>query len=264
MSRILYSISISILLSFNLAGQGTFQPKQIDAESKGIIYNHEYSIGARIHTNGFAFGLDIGKLKTYYLTRYFHFEIGELKHQKETRQSRDLPSTINGKVSRAFKFGKRNNLYALRVGYGHKRYFSEKAKRKGVAVGVTYEGGATLGLLKPYYLELFLSDGNPTNLPVSTKYSEANHDRFLDVWQIYGASGWTKGLENLSIIPGIHGKIAVHFDWGAFDEYVKAFEAGIMLDVFAKKAPIMIELDGVENRAYFLNLFLNLQFGKRR
>jgi hypothetical protein len=32
---------------------------------------------------------------------------------------------------------------------GEKKYFSEKAKRRGVAVGVNYEIGATLGLLKP-------------------------------------------------------------------------------------------------------------------
>ena len=70
-------------------------------------------------------------------------------------------------------------------------------------------------------------------------------------------------MDELSILPGVHGKIAVHFDWGAFDQYVKAFEAGVMVDVFTKKAPIMIEVGDNQNRAYFINLFLNVQFGKR-
>ena len=262
MTRLSYLICF-LFFSLALTAQGTFQPKQLDGGDKGIIYNQELAVGLRVHTNGFALGVDIGKLKTYYLTQFIHFEIGELKHDREVRQSFDFPSSLNGKVSRAFKFGKQNNLYVIRAGFGHKRYLSEKAKKKGVAVGVTYQIGPTLGLLKPYYLELFPSDNSPDRLPISTKYSEAEAERFLNIWNIYGASIWSKGLDELSIIPGGHAKVSMHFDWGAFDEYIKAFEAGIMLDVFTKKAPIMVEIDGIQNRPYFLNLFLNIQFGKR-
>ncbi len=255
-----YIIPLLLLCGIVLQAQETFQPKQLDDASKGIIYNQEFSLGLRMHTNGFAVGFNVGKLKTYYLTKYWHFELGELKHPKEFRQSFDTPSTLNGRISRAFKYGKQNSLYALRGGIGAKRYFSEKAKHKGVAVGISYEVGPTLGLLKPYYLELRAGDGR---VSVSTKYSEETADRFLDIWQIHGASGWTRGLGELSILPGAHGKFAVHFDWGAFDEYVKSLEAGIMVDAFARKAPIMVELDNVENRQLFINLFLHLQFGKR-
>lgn len=227
---------------------------------KGIIYNQEFALGLRLHTHGFAVGLNLGKLKTYYLTKYIHFELGELKHPKEFRQSFDSPSTLNGKVSRAFKYGKQNNLYVLRASIGAKRYFSEKAKHKGVAVGLSYEAGASLGLLKPYYLEIKASDGP---FSISTKYSEDTAERFLDIWKIHGASGWTKGLTETTLLPGAHGKLAIHFDWGAFDEYVKSIEGGIMVDAFARQAPIMVEVDGVENKQLFINLFLHLQFGKR-
>jgi len=257
----IFLLTILLPLFFAASGQNTFQPKQLDEAFKGIIYNQETAFNVRLHTNGFAFGLDFGKIKTYYQTKYLHIELGELKHNRETRQSPDNATSQNGTVSRAFKFGKKNNLYTLRVGYGTKRYFSEKAKRKGVSVGLNYEIGPTLGLIKPYYIELRTADGGPN--PQSTKYSEEVHDRFLDVWSIHGSSGWTRGLDELSVLPGVHGKISVHFDWGAFDQYVKAVEAGIMLDVFSRKAPIMVETEEVRNRAYFLNLFLNLQFGKR-
>ena len=50
-------------------------------------------------------------------------------------------------------------------------------------------------------------------------------------------------------------------DWGAFDEFVKALEIGLMVDVFTKRAPILVS---DENRQVFFNFFLNLQFGKRR
>ncbi|MBI5914005.1 MAG: hypothetical protein HY842_01395 [Bacteroidetes bacterium] len=255
-----YCLLSLLLCGFALTAQETFQPKQLDDPSKGLVYNKEFAMNFRLHTNGFAFGATVGRLQTYYRTKYWHAEIGELKHTKEFRQSFEAPSSLNGRVSRAFKYGKQNNLYVLRGGLGVKRYYSEKAKHKGVAVGISYEGGATLGLLKPYYLELRAGDGKYS---VSKKYSEETADRFLDITQIHGASGWGKGLGEISLLPGVHGKFAVHFDWGAFDEYVKSFEGGIMVDAFARKAPIMVELDNVENRMVFINLFLNLQFGKR-
>jgi hypothetical protein len=65
----------------------------------------------------------------------------------------------------------------------------------------------------------------------------------------------------LSILPGIYGRAGVHVDWGAFDEYLKAVEAGIMLDIFPKKVPIMVN---EENRPFFLNFYISAQLGKRR
>jgi hypothetical protein len=175
-----------LLLSFTaMQAQETFQPKQLDDPAKGIVYNKEFAVGLRMHTNGFSLGVNLGEIKTYYRTRYWHFEIGELQHPKEFRQSFDTPSTVNGRISRAFKYGKENSLLVLRAAIGEKRYFSEKAKYKGVAVGLSYEAGATLGMLKPYYLELRAGDGRAS---ITTKYSETTAARFLDIWQIQGAS----------------------------------------------------------------------------
>jgi hypothetical protein len=246
--------------------QGTIQPKQLDGPtSKGVVYNKEVAMDIRLHTNGYAVGVNFGTLRTYYQTRYFYGEFGELKHHKENRTNSDRSSAAGG-ISRAFIYGKQNNLFALRGGIGEKRYFSEKADEKGVAVGISYRGGATLGLLKPYYLELVVPDNQrpPFTTTESVKYSEEIHARFLNPWNIFGASSWLRGWDEVRVLPGLHGQVAVHVDWGAFDDYVKAVEMGIMADVFFQKVPIMIEVDEVENRPFFLNLFINLQFGKRR
>lgn len=260
-NAIYYSLlSLLLLSTCSLQAQETIQPKQMDDPAKGIIFNREFATNFRLHTHGLSFGVNMGRLQTYYRTKYWHIEVGELKHAKEFKQSWDAASSLNNRVSKAFKFGKQNNLFVVRGGFGAKRYFSEKAKHKGVAVGISYEGGATLGVLKPYYLELKSGDGNYT---YSARYTADNADRFLNISNIQGASSWTKGFSHLSLLPGAHARFSVHFDWGAFDEYVKSFEGGIMVDAFARKAPIMVELDNVENNFLFLNLFLNLQFGKR-
>lgn len=259
MKHRLHIILPMILFCFAAQAQQVIQPRPMK-EDAGILYNQEFATGLRLHTNGFAVGITMGNIETYYRTRFFHAELGEIKHPKEYRQSFDNPGSINGRIARPFKFGKQNNFYVLRGGIGIKRYLTEKAKHKGVAVGLAYEGGLTMGILKPYYLELRSTEGINS---VSTKYTPETADRFLNIWQIHGASSWTRGLGELSLLPGAHGKVSVHFDWGAFDEYVKAIEAGVMVDVFTKKAPIMVETADVQNSQVFINLFLHLQFGKR-
>ena len=265
MKRFILALFFFFFLSEIASSQDTFQPKQLDEPNKGVIYNKEWTVDFKLHTNGFAVGANFGTLKTYYLTRFYHFSLGEIKHEKENRSNLDR-SNASGRISRSFIYGKQNNLYLLRSGIGEKRYLSEKARRKGVAIGLSYEGGVTLGLVKPYYLELLSTENNnsPFTSTVSVKYSEEVHDDFLDPWNIFGSSGWTKGFSELSIAPGGHAQAAVHIDWGAFDQYVKAIEAGIMVDFFFKKIPIMVPADGVQNHSLFVNLFVNLQLGKRR
>ena len=45
---------------------------------------------------------------------------------------------------------------------------------------------------------------------------------------------------------------------------VKAFETGIMFDVFATKIPILLETEEISNKPYFIRLYMNLQLGARR
>ena len=261
----IFIILITLFFSGSLSAQSMIQPRTDESGVKGIIYNKELTFDLKLHTNGVAFGVNIGKLKTYYLTRFYHIGLGEIKHHKENRANLDRSNT-SGRISRSFIYGKQNNLFVGRFGYGEKRYFSEKAKRKGVALGISYEGGFSLGMLKPYYLELLSAENNlpPVSTTITVKYSEEIRDDFLDPWNIFGSSSWTRGLNELRPIPGVHGQLAVHVDWGAFDEYVKAIEAGVMFDVFIRSVPIMVDLPDVENRPFFINLFLNLQLGKRK
>lgn len=264
--HILTCISFLLLTATVVSAQSvTFQPRQLNTENKGLVYEKEMAFNLRLHTYGWAIGLDIGQIRTYYKTRFYTFEIGELKHPKERRHSFDYPNQFSGRTSRAFIFGKQNNFYVLRGGIGVKRYFSEKAKRKGVAVGISYQGGPALGLIKPYYVDFIrpVSGTNQVSI-VSMKYNGSNYDEFTDVNRIYGATGFSKGLSEISLTPGLHGKISAHFDWGAFDEFVKAFEAGIMVDVFFREIPLMVDnANSAENRPFFINLYLTLQLGKR-
>ena len=122
-----------------------------------------------------------------------------------------------------------------------------------MAVGISYEAGFSLGMLKPYYLEIYRTrDSNPIDfITVSEKYTDENASTFLDISRIHGASGFSKGLGELDFVPGGHFKVSVHFDWGAFDEFVKAIEAGVMGDIFVREMPILADVEFAENRPFF-------------
>jgi len=263
-----------------LVAQNTRQFDEKD--NKGIVYNNEFTMDARLHTYGFALAANWTKINTYYKSTYFQVEIGELKHQKGYRQNSDN-QILNQGSPQSFILGKQNNLFVVRAGYGKKKYLSEKAKRKGVAIGLNYEAGLTLGLLKPYYLDIKQSD-QPDFPTRPEKYDPKTPCNFLNpLGGIYGSSGFFKGIGEVRPLPGIHFKAGVHFDWGAFDEFVKAIEVGVAADVFYKRAPILIHIDeetfnimniscpqlspdevqANPNRPFFINLYVTLHLGKR-
>lgn len=254
--RSFFSLLLAALAALPASAQG-FKPP---ATGVGIVYNRETAFNFRLTTNrGFAAGMEFGRLRTYYRTSYFQIGIGEVKHPKEQRQS----PPPNTRSFRPFVFGKQNNLFILRTGWGIKRYYSEKARRKGVAVGMSYSIGPSMGLLKPYYLALaYTSPDDPRNTRVlHQKYSEENAAVFLDQTRILGASPFTRGLGEFTFLPGGNASIAFHMDWGAFDEVVKALEIGLQVDAFPRKAAILVS---EENSPLFINFFVNLQLGKRR
>jgi len=250
---ILYTVlTLWSFTAFSQAEEGLSKERY---SGKGIIYDQEISFDLSKMTKGYNFGMNFGKLKTFYLTRYFGFNLAEFKHHKEYKLS--LNNT--GGLTESVFFGKQNNFYGLRAYVGEKRYFSEKSKVKGVAVGINYSLGFNLGMTKPYYVLIRSFDQEPEAI----KYSESTAEEFLNTSLMRGAAPWTEGLTELGFYPGATAKVAVHVDWGAFDEYLKAVEAGISLDVFPQNIPVMVPTEGTENRKYFINLFLTLQLGKR-
>lgn len=254
-------MALLLLPAILVQAQTTIQPRPVAPQEVGIIYKEEQSMTFRLHPRGMALGMYNARIETFYRTSFYHLELGYLKHHKEVRQSNEIAAILRGEETpRPYIYGKQNSFYPLRGGIGMKRYYSEKARRKGLAVGVIYQGGATLGILKPNYLRLIKRLENNTFTVVTERYTEASKERFLDPFSIYGGGPVTAGIRELRFIPGIHGMGGVHFAFGAFEEYVMALDAGLMVDVFPRRVPIMVD----DNQAYFLNLFLTLHIGKRK
>ncbi len=230
---------------------------------KGIIYKQEWSLDLRLHENGAAIAYNSGKIKAYNKTNYYQVELGFTKDPREKTQSRI--SNIGG--SGTFTFGKINSFFNLRAGVGVKKYLSEKEKRRGVAVGYTYEIGPSIALMKPYYIDVIeveIIDNQMRPVLNSVRYDGENDAQFLNVSSISGRSSFLKGFDEMSVRAGLQGKIGAHIAMGAFDKYVKAFETGLMFDVYPSKIPIFIESEAVKNNRLFVRVYFNIQLGSRK
>ncbi|MGB3083373.1 MAG: hypothetical protein WBB21_01555 [Saprospiraceae bacterium] len=224
---------------------------------KGIIYKKEWSIDAAIHTNGYYLGFNKAKIKNFHTTTFFHTDLGFLYHPKETRSSR--PNNVGLKSFNSYKFGKQNQLLSVRLGRGIIKTLSEKARTKGIAIGYRLEGGIDLGILKPYYLKV-LDERDGSFRIKDIKYSD-NPEDFLDPNHILGSSGFFRGITELSVIPGVYGRAAVRFDFGAFEKMIRCLEAGVQIDLYSKRPAIMINS---LNPLQYINFYINLQLGKRQ
>ncbi len=229
---------------------------QTISQSKGVIYNTELSGLCRFHTNGFTMGINYGTLKTYYKTNIWRLEVVNLKHPREYLNRLKFSPSQGGGSAGSFTYGKQNSFFALHAGFGQKYYFSGKADKQGVAVGMSYSVGPSLGFIKPYYIEMSNPNGN-----VIIGYSDETASSFLNLNSIVGSAGFGYGFDELSVVPGGQAKVALHLDWGAFEAAVQAIEVGLMVDFYTKQIPIMVTED---NKPYFFNLYFAVELGKRK
>ena len=220
--------------------------------------SRELSAGVRLNTDGWTGFLERGIVKSdikesdlFYNIAYASIEFSEKKHPKERRSNSLGGSNDDG--SNSYIFGKVNNFYTLKLGYGYRRMIAGKPDPGTVSIHWIYNGGLSVGLLKPYYVDM-ASSGE------SIKYTDSTQSDFLSGQNIMGASGFGKGLGELKVIPGLHFKTGLHFDFATTVRSKLAIETGISLELYTKRIELMANQKGLP---YFANLYVSLQFGRR-
>lgn len=227
-------------------------------EEEGEIVFHTHSIfGIKLNTDGYGILYERGKYVSPRKTNVLQFELNEKLSTKEEKTTTGFD--IFGNVSSA-KYGKANNFYQFKVGYGQQYTIGGKANKNGVAVTALYSGGLTLGLLKPYFVDVE-RESNRERLRVKFTDTLPAGDRYF----IKGASGFTVGWNELKLSPGVHAKTALRFDYGRFNEMVTAIEAGINAEYYTSKILQM----GLGNsfkieKQFFFNAYVALEFGRRK
>ena len=256
---IVIGLALCLAAGTDASGQEVIYPRAYETANVGIVYDREIGFPVTLHTNGFTVGFTSGKLKSYYKTTYWGFSVGHLKHPREFKQSSNPNSSGFRQNSSSFIFGKQRTVIPVRINKGWKRYYSGKDRRRGVAVGTVFEVGASIAVAKSYSLQI-ATQGEIGGSPQFFNYSD-DPERFTTQNLIEGAGGLQRGWDDTNIYPGIHAKAAIHLDWGAFDEYMKAVEAGIMVDFYASEVDILVP--ETNNTPLFINFYLGLRLGKR-
>ena len=202
----------------------------IKQEEEGVLaYNKQAAFGLQLRTNGYAAFLELGRMKSPRFTNLYLLEVSEIFHPKEEK----VPSTDQNYFGGSFKYGKINNFYQAKLGFGQQYVLGQKGNKNGIAVLGIYQAGFSLGLLKPYYIDV---DNNGSQ---SIRYKGADTTAFLSD-RILGSSGLSKGWKEVTIKPGAFVKVCLRFDFDSYNESIKALEIGLSVDAYAREIKQMV------------------------
>lgn len=221
-------------------------------EEEGVLsYYKQSSFGLQLRTNGYGLFYELGRMKSPRITNIYTLELSEIKHPKEEKFTGS-----DGFFGNTFIYGKINNFYNARLGFGKQYILGQKGNKNGIAVIGSLQGGLSMGLLKPYYIEIEDMSGQRKELKYSTKDSVS----FLTS-RVYGSAGFSKGWSELDVKPGLYAKTALRFDFGRFNESVSALEIGFSVDAFSQKIEQMV---ANTNKQVFYQGHVAFVFGRRK
>lgn len=221
---------------------------QLEQSGTDSSYHHAFYIGGSLNTNGWSGCIGYEKplqrgRKAVPQSIYYELSFSEVKHEKQQKQQSGSNAYPELGKSTPFIFGKINNLYLLNIGIGRERLLLPKVIENSISVSLRYGGGFSFAILKPYYLKLAYEH----NLPVKTdtlkeeRYSDANASIFLDKSRILGASDWSKGLDELQLVPGVYAQGAVCIQPAKGKYFVQNILLGGVVAVYTQNLPIMAE-----------------------
>jgi hypothetical protein len=262
--RTLYGL-VSLALSGLLLSAQVAEAQKQNTDSDTDIYPTETTFGITTNTNsgivgGFAYRrskLLSGTLFGMPQYRYLSIEIVNVKHPKE------IQSSINTVGSRYID-GKENYLFVLRPQYGREVKLFQRSSDEGIAVSGILAAGPSLGIIKPYYLEV--SYGNATR---TVPASQVNGFTTPTGETVTGAGGFFEGLGQSKLTVGLNLKAALSFELSAFRNNTTGVEIGFLAEIFPNKVVIIPNTDpnGKRedgNRNFFTSGYITLFFGSKK
>lgn len=211
-------------------------------------YQTEFTWGLNKNTSGgliggFMFKKSFKVKDKEKVLQTFGLEIMNVLHPQEVR--------YNSQYGNFFRFGKENYLYAIRLQYGRDFILFEKAPQQGVEIKAVFAVGPSIGIEAPYYVEYEKDD-----IIVREQYNES-----IAKETIYGPGRLFQGLGESKVVPGINFKAALNFELGIFKSQVTGFEAGVLVDVYARQIDMVVK---AKNYSTYPTLFLAFFFGNRK
>jgi hypothetical protein len=251
-------------LGCNILWAQTSTLKTVKRKRNAPPITQEFSMGARLNTDGWSAFAERGFIKPDEgKTQFIWFDISEKKHPKEVKQLNEIFSALNPNqpAPLPFKYGKINNFYQMKIGYGQKKVLTGKLDKKSIIVSWVYGAGLSLGFIKPYHLDIAVPEGNNMfSRQVVDYYNLSTQEYFNDENFIIGGTYFTEGINKLSLVPGVLAKSGFYFDYAPYRKSLLGIEIGTSMELYPRDIPLMANTN---NNFYFFNFYVDVRFGKR-
>ncbi len=175
-----------------------------------------------------------------------------LKSARETK----IESQFQDRGSR-YVFGKLNRLMVLTPYAGLQREWVPRREGAYLRLSGSLEIGPALGLLRPYYLDIFVPSPIYQQLgtPEPQPYNPDQHS-YVDIVGV--SSVFNSGFGKVNLHPGVSLRAAALLDFAQKDSYINGLELGANLDFFFSDVPLMAK---VNNPRMFLAITLGAVLG---
>ena len=226
-------------------------------EEEGVItYRKQNALGVKLTNDGFGVSYEFGRAQSIKRMLLFQFELATRLHPREQKETN---LAIGGAP---FVYGKINHFYMFKTGVQQQFLFGNKSNKNGVSVTGNVGVGVSVGLLRPYYVEV---NDDVNRVRKDIKYESADSLTFqstnkLNELRVTG-SKFSKGWDEIKINPGGYAKAGLRFDYGRYNETVSAIEVGLSAEFYSKKVPQLVFIDP---KQLFFNAYVTILFGKRK
>ena len=219
-------------------------------EEEGVITYKKHTVyGGKFTSDGYGAFMEIGRAKSVRTALLFQMEITERKHEKEEKQQFNFSTTA------PIIYGKINFFYPIKLGVQYQYLLGNKSNKNGVSISGNVGGGAIIGLLRPYLVEIEKQGERKY-----VGYNSPDSLFFLN-GPFIGGPGLGTGWGKMKVTPGLYVKPAIRFDYGKYNEMVSAIEIGLIGEFYSKKIPQMVYQ---KERQLFLSAFVAIVFGRRK
>jgi hypothetical protein len=218
-------------------------------EEGEMIFNKHSIFGFKLATDGYAITYESGRFQTPRKALLLQFELSEKKHPKEKKQA----ASANAFQVNSVVYGKLANFYQLKFGLAQQRIIGGKGNRNGVAVSAIYGGGLSLGLSKPYFVDV----QDRANQTLRRTYPLIIDSNYFEI----KAAGFGVGWPDSQIKIGAQAKAAMRFDYGRLNDAVTAIEVGLQAEYYGRKVPQMAYN---EQKQFFFSAYVTLLLGRRK
>jgi hypothetical protein len=229
-------------------------------EEGALVFDRQTIYGLRLNTDGWNMFFERAKMRTVKTANFFYMEIGEKKHPKEKKITNTLDYGFFVESGSPYVYGKQNIFYQLKPGYGQQRMIGGKTNKNGISIHWNYSGGIALGLLRPYYVTIFEQIGQDNFIEKDIRYDPSDPVPFITPGNVIQGTGLRHGWNEMTIVPGLHAKSGLRFDYGRFNELVSAIEVGLNAEYYTKDIAIMVNNPASR---FFFNAYVAILIGKR-